>query len=121
MKINRRSFFKWFGIGTIATLTNPGKLIAKIPADENGEIIIDKMSWVAEEDWEIITHAGIFVDDKLIQIVPVDYNHSVVKDDTVSLAFAEPIITKNLTGSFTVGLFSNGEEITKKGYLRRKI
>ena len=79
------------------------------------------MSWVAEEDWGIVTHAGIFVDSKLIQIVPVDYSKSVFKSNTVSLSFEKPIIIKNLIGYYTIGLFSNDHEVMKKGYSRRKL
>jgi len=121
MKINRRTFFKWLGIGTAVTLTNPGKLVAKIPVDKAGEIILDQMSWVAEEDWGIVTHVGVFVNDQLIQLTPLDYSKTVSQSETVSLSFGKPLTIEHIKGSWTLGLFENNQEVIKKGYRRIKL
>jgi hypothetical protein len=117
MDINRRSFLK-VSSGVIASLLLPVSLVKKIPITkeilENNDLI-----WTADSNWGTITYVGVYdKKDNLIYMAPVDRVTPVSKGDTASLDLNLEVELKE---GYSVGLFSDTEEISGKGYTRKKL
>jgi hypothetical protein len=117
--MNRRNFLKVTS-GVIASIFLPVSLVKKIPITKevlkNSELI-----WTAESNWETITHIGVYDHyDNLVYMAPVDNVPTVTKDDTASLDLNLNLDLEIKEG-YSVGLFSDNEEISGEGYSRKKL